>query len=158
MSIESMMLTNHLILCLPLLLQPQIFPSIRVFSNELAFCIRWPKYQSFIFSISPFNEYSGLISCRIDWFDLLAHMYTIILSKYHYFFFSNCNTFYFLFFRSCTGQVLEDDVLQMRCHQISLLIPFLGEKLPLFYHQVFISQGQLEYRNHTSYFKRGNLI
>ena len=64
--------SNHLILCHPLLLLPPIFPSIRIFSNELALCIRWPKYWSFSFSISPSNEYSGLISFRIDWFDLLA--------------------------------------------------------------------------------------
>ena len=70
MSIESVMPSNHLILCCPFLL-PSIFPSIRLFSNELAFCIRWPKYWSFSFSISPCNEYSGEISFRIDWFDLL---------------------------------------------------------------------------------------
>ena len=70
MSIESMMPSNHLIFCHPLLLMPSIFHIVRVFSNELALCIRWPKYWSF--SISPSNEYSGLISCRIDWFDLLA--------------------------------------------------------------------------------------
>ena len=72
MSIESVMPSNHLILCRPLLLLPSIFPSIRVFSNESAFCITWPKYWSFSFSISPSSEYSGLISFRIDWFDLLA--------------------------------------------------------------------------------------
>ena len=72
MSIESMMTSNHFILCRPLLLLPSIFPSIRVFSNELALHIRWPKYWSFSFSINPPNEYSGLISFRIDWFDLLA--------------------------------------------------------------------------------------
>ena len=71
MSNESVMLSNHLILCHPLLL-PSIFPSIRVFSNESALCIRWPKYWSFSFSISPSNEYSGLISFRIDWLDLLS--------------------------------------------------------------------------------------
>ena len=71
MSIESVMLSNHLIICCPLLLLPSIFPSIKVFSNESALCIRWPKYWSFSFSISPSNEYSGLISFRIDWFDLL---------------------------------------------------------------------------------------
>ena len=64
--------SNHLILCHPLLLLPSIFPSIRVFSNELVLRIRWPKYWSFSFSISPSNEYSGLISFRIDWFDLLS--------------------------------------------------------------------------------------
>ena len=72
MSIESMMLSNHLILCHPLLLPPSIFPSIRVFSSESAHHIRWPKYWSFSFSISPTNEYSGLISFRMDWFDLLV--------------------------------------------------------------------------------------
>ena len=71
-SIELMMPSNHLILCLPLLLLPSIFPSISVFTNKLALCIRWTKYWSFSFSISPSNEYSGLISFRIDWFDLLA--------------------------------------------------------------------------------------
>ena len=71
MSIELVMPSNHLILC-HLLLLPSIFPSIRVFSNESVLRIRWPKYWSFVFSISPFNEYSGLISFRMDWFDLLA--------------------------------------------------------------------------------------
>ena len=72
MSIESMMPSNHLILCHPLLLLPSIFPSILVVSNELTSCISWSKYWSFSFTISPSNEYSGLISFRIDWFDLLA--------------------------------------------------------------------------------------
>ena len=72
MSIESVMPSNHLILCRPLLLLPSIFPSIRVFSNESALRMRWPKYWSFSFSINPSNEYSGLISFRMDWLDLLA--------------------------------------------------------------------------------------
>ena len=72
MSIESVMPSNHLILCCPFLLLPLIFPSIRVFSNESALHIRWPKYWSFSFRISPYNEYSGLISFRIDWLYLLA--------------------------------------------------------------------------------------
>ena len=72
MSIESVMPSHHLILCHPLLLLPLIFPSIRVFSNQTVLCIRRPKYWSFSFSISPSDEYSGLISFRIDWFDLLA--------------------------------------------------------------------------------------
>ena len=72
MSIKLVMPSNHHILCCPLLLLHSIFPSIRVFSNESVLCIRWPKYWSFSFSISPSNEYSGLISCRIDWLDLLA--------------------------------------------------------------------------------------
>ena len=71
MSIEFVMLSNHLIVCRPLLL-PSIFPSIRIFSNESALCIRCPKYWSFSFSISPSNEYLGLISFRMDWLDLLA--------------------------------------------------------------------------------------
>ena len=72
MCIDSVMPSNHLILCHPLLLLPSIFPSVRVFSNESALRIRWPKYWSFSFSISPSNEYSGLISFRMDWLDLLA--------------------------------------------------------------------------------------
>ena len=72
MSIESVMPSNHLILCHPLFLPPSIFPSIRVFSNESVLRIRWPKCSSFSFSISPSNEYSGLISFRMDWLDLLA--------------------------------------------------------------------------------------
>ena len=72
MSIESVMPSNHFILCRPLLLLPSIFPSIRVFSNESALRITWAKYQSFTFSISPSNEDPGLISCRMDWLDLLA--------------------------------------------------------------------------------------
>ena len=72
MPIESVMPTNHLILCCPLLLLPSIFPGIRVFSSELALCITWPKYWSFNFSISPSNEYLWLISIRIEWFDILA--------------------------------------------------------------------------------------
>ena len=72
MSFESMMLSNHFVLCFPLLILPLVFPSIRVFSNELALHIRWPKYWSFSFSINPSNEYSGLIFFRIDWLDLLA--------------------------------------------------------------------------------------
>ena len=72
MSIDSVMPFNHFILCHPLLLLPSIFPSIGFFPNESALCIRWPKYWSFSFSISPSKEYSGLISFRINWFDLLA--------------------------------------------------------------------------------------
>ena len=72
MSTELVMPSNHFILCHPLLLPPSIFPSIRVFSNESVLCIRWPKYWSFSFNISPSNEYSGFISFRMDWLDLLA--------------------------------------------------------------------------------------
>ena len=77
MPIELVMPPNHLILCCSLLLLPLVFPSIRSFSNELAIHIRWPKYWRFSFSISPSNEYSGLISFRIDWFDLLAVQRTL---------------------------------------------------------------------------------
>ena len=82
MSIESVMPSNHLILCHPLL-PPSIFPSIRVFSNESALRIRWPAYWSFSFSISPSNEYLGLISFRIDWFDLLAVQGTLKSLQHH---------------------------------------------------------------------------
>ena len=79
MSIESVMPSNHIILCQPLLLLPSIFPSIRLFSNESVLHIRWPKYCSF--SISPSNEYSGLISFRIDWFDLLLILFHLIVAE-----------------------------------------------------------------------------
>ena len=72
MSIESVMPSNHLILCRPLLLLPSIFPSIRVFSNESVLCMRWPKYWSFSFNISPSDEHPGLITFRMDWLDFLA--------------------------------------------------------------------------------------
>ena len=77
MSIESVMPSNHLILCGPLLLLPSIFPSIRVFSNESSLHIRWPKYWSFSFNISPSNEHPGLISFRMDWLDLLTVQGTV---------------------------------------------------------------------------------
>ena len=77
MPIESVMPSSHLILCHPLLHLPPIFPSIRVFSNESALCIRWPEYWSFSFNISPSNEYSGLISFRMNWLDLLAVQETL---------------------------------------------------------------------------------
>ena len=84
LSIESMMPSNHLILCPPLLLLPSIFPSIRPFSNQPALHIRWPKYWRFSFSISPSGEYSGLMSLRINWFDLLAAQGTLkSLLQYH---------------------------------------------------------------------------
>ena len=84
MSIESVMSSNHLILCCPLLILPSIFPSIRVFSHKSVLCNRWPKYWSFSLSISPSNEYSGLISFRIDRFDLLAVQETLkTLLQYH---------------------------------------------------------------------------
>ena len=84
MSIELVMPSNHLILCCPLLLLPSIFPSIRVFSNESALRIRWPKYWSFSFNISPSNEHPGLISFRMDWLDLLAVQGTLKSLLQHY--------------------------------------------------------------------------
>ena len=84
MSVESVMPSNHLILCHPLLLLPSIFPSIRVFSNESVLHIRWPKYWSFSFSISRSNDYSGLISFRMDWLDLLAVPGTLKSLLQHY--------------------------------------------------------------------------
>ena len=83
MSIESVMPSNHLILCRPLLLMPSIFPSIRVFSNESALLIMWPKCWNFSFSLSPSNEYLGLISFRIDWFDLFAIRGTLKSLQHH---------------------------------------------------------------------------
>ena len=83
-SIESVMPSNHLILCRPLLLLPSIFPSIRVFSNELALRIRWPKYWNFSFKISPSNEHPGLISFRMDWLDLLAVQGTLNSLLHHH--------------------------------------------------------------------------
>ena len=83
MSIELVMPSNHLILCHPLLLLPSVFPSISIFSNESVLCIRWPKYWSFNFSISPSNEYSGLISFRLDWLDLLAVQETLKSLQHH---------------------------------------------------------------------------
>ena len=105
MSIESVMSSNHLILCHPLLRLPSVFPSIRVFSNEWALRIRWPKYWSFSFSISPSNEYSGLISFRMDWLDLLAVQGTLKnlllrvllhyhLYKFHIYVLVYCNSLY----------------------------------------------------------------
>ena len=84
MSIESVMPSNHLILCHPLLLLPSIFPSIRLFSNESAPCIRWPKYCSFSFNISPSSEHPGLTSFRMDWLDLLAVQGTLKSLLHHH--------------------------------------------------------------------------
>ena len=84
LSIESVMPSNHLIFCCPLLLLPSIFPSIRIFSNESGFHIRWPKYWSFNFNISPSNEYSELISFRMDWLDLLAVQVTLKSLRQHH--------------------------------------------------------------------------
>ena len=89
MSIESVMPSSHLIFCRPLLLLPSIFPSIRIFSNESTPCIRWPKYWSFSFNISPFNEHPRLISFRMDWLDLLAVQGTLKSLLQHHSLFSH---------------------------------------------------------------------
>ena len=85
MSIKSVMPSNRLILCCPLLLLPSVLPSIRVFSSESVLRIRWPKYWNFSFSISPYNGYSGLISFRMDWLDLLAVKGTLTVQKHQFF-------------------------------------------------------------------------
>ena len=103
MSIESVMPSNHLILCHPLLLLPSIFPNIRVFPNGSVLRIRWPKYWSFSFSISPSNEYSGLISFRMDWLDLLAVQGTQESSPAPQFKSSNSLAFSFLYSPSLTS-------------------------------------------------------
>ena len=97
MSVDSVMPSNHLILCRPLLLLPSIFPSIRVFSNESALRIRWPKYWSFSFNLSPSNEYSGLISFRMDWLDLLAVQVSLKSSPIPQFKSSNSSALSFLY-------------------------------------------------------------
>ena len=103
MSIELVMSSNHLILCHPLLHLPSIFPSIRVFSNESDILIRWPKYWSFSFNISPSNEYSGLISFRIDWLDLPAVQGTLESSPAPRFKSSNSLVFNFLYIPTLTS-------------------------------------------------------
>ena len=103
MSIESVMPSNHLILCHPLSLLPLIFPSIRDFSNESALCIRWPNYWRFSFSISPSNEYSGLIFFRIDWFDLLAVQGTLKSLLQHQFKSISSSVLSFLYTPSLTS-------------------------------------------------------
>ena len=95
MSIELVLPSNHLILCYPLLLLPSIFPSIKVFSNESARHMRWPSYWSFSFSISPSSEYSGLISFRVGWFDLLAVQGTLKSLLQHHQFFSTLPSLWF---------------------------------------------------------------
>ena len=125
MSIESVMPSNHLILCHPLLLLPSIFPNIRVFSNEAAFCIRWPKYWSFGFNISPSNEHQGLISLRMDWLDLLAVQGTLksLLKSNQYYFMINHNwpTKYLLSHFSWRNESIERER-----HYLKLLICWLS--------------------------------
>ena len=118
MSIESLMLSNHLILCYVLLLLPSIFPSIRVFSSESTFHIRWPKYWSFSLSISPSNEYSGLISFRIDWFDLLAVQRTLRNLLQHHSFKASVSALNFLYVPTLSS--IHDCRKDRRFHYIDL--------------------------------------
>ena len=115
MFIESVMPSNHLILCRPLLLPPSIFTSFKVFSNESVHCIRWPKYRSFSFNIRPSNEHSGLISFRMDWLDLLAVQGTLKSLLQHH------NSKASILWRSTSGgdgiqvelfQILKDDAVK----------------------------------------------
>ena len=108
MSIASVMPSNHLILCRPFLLPPSTFPSIRVFSNEPVLLIRWPKYWSFSFSISPSNEFSGLISFRMDWLDLLAVQGTLKSLLQHHTQFKSINSSALSFLYSPTLTSIHD--------------------------------------------------
>ena len=134
MSIKSAMPSNHLILCRPLLLLPSVFPSIRIFSSELGFHIQWPKYWSFSFSIGPSNEYSGLISFRIDWLDLLAVQGTLKSLLQHH---------------SLKASVLQHSALFI----VQLLHPYVatGKNIALT-RQTFVGKGpvlSLSNYNHT---------
>ena len=132
MSIVSVMLSNHLILCRPPLLPPSIFFSIRVFSNESVFHIRWPEYWSFSFSISPSNEYSGLISFRVDWFDLLAVQGTLkSLHQYHSLkaFIFQCSAFFIVqlsYSYMTTGKTVALTIWMFVDRVISLLFNMLS--------------------------------
>ena len=145
MSIESVMPSNHLILCRPLLLLPSIFPSIRVFSNESALHIRWPKYWRFSFSISPSNQYSGLISFRMDWLDLLAVQGTLKRLPQHHsskasilrcsaFFTIHPSRLYMTTGKTIalTRQIFVDKVMSLLFNMLSrLVITFLPRTLEL---------------------------
>ena len=145
MSMELVMPSNHLILCCPLLFPPSIFPSIRVFSNELALHTRWPKYWSFSFSISPSDEYSGLTSCRLDWFDFLAVHGTLkSLFQHHSSKASilSCSTFFMVQFShpyvitgktiALTIQSIVDKVMSLLFNILSrLVITFLPRSISM---------------------------
>ena len=129
MSIEWVMPSNHLILCHPLLLPPSIFPSNRVFSNESVLCIRWPKYCSFSISISPSNEYSGLISLRIDWLDLLAVQGTLKrLLQYHQHQFKSINSLVLSFLYSPTLTSIHD---YWKSHSLDIYISPKGSPISI---------------------------
>ena len=120
MSIQSFMPSNHLILYRSLLLPSSVFPSIRVFSNESVLCIRWPKHWSFSFSISPSNEYSGLISFRMDWLDLRAVQGTLKSLLQHHSSKASvlwCSTFFIVALSHpymTTGKTIRDDILKIK--------------------------------------------
>ena len=139
MFIESVMPSNHLILCHPLLFPPSIFPSIRVFSSESVLCMRWPKYWSFSFIMSPSNEYSGLISFRMDWLDLLAVQMTLKSLLQHHISKASilqCSAFFIVQLshpymttektRALTGQTFVGEVMSLLFNMLSrLVITFL---------------------------------
>ena len=132
MSIESMMPSNHLILCCPLLFPPSVFPSIRVFSSESVLCIRWPEYWSYSFSISPSKEYSGLISFWIDWFDLLAIQRTLKILLQHHSLkasFLQCAAFFMVYLSHpymTTGKSTALTIWAFVCKVVSLLFNMLS--------------------------------
>ena len=145
MSIESVMPSNHLILCRPLLLLPSIFPSIWVFSNESALRIKWPKYWSFSFNISPSNEHSGLISFRMDWLDLLAVQVTLrsLLQHFLHYYLFKFKTWWFL-----GGNIATDGqqdslphpstyfILCTTTEQSVWRLPLLPKGFPLFFDEI----------------------
>ena len=132
MSIELVMPSNHLILCHPLLLLPSSFPSIKVFSNKSALCIRWPKYWSFSFNISPSNEHPGLISFRMDWLDLLAVQGTLKSLLQHHSSKASvlqCSAFFmiqFLHLYMVTGKIIALTILAFSGKVMSLLFNMLS--------------------------------
>ena len=148
MSIKLVMPSNYLILCHPLLLLPSIFPSIRVFSNESAVCITWPKYWSFSFNISPSNEHSGLISFRMDWLDLLAVQGTLKCLLQHHSSeasFLRCSAFFIVqlsYPYMATGKTIDltrwtfvVKVMSLLFNMLSrLVITFLPRRKCLFFH------------------------
>ena len=125
MSIESLIPSNHLVFCLPLLLLPSVFPSISVFSSESALCIRWPKYWSFSFSTSPFNEYSGLVSFRLHWFDLPAVQATLKSLLQHHSLKASilwCSAFFMVQFSHLYITTGKTIVLTLWIHRLEKLI------------------------------------
>ena len=131
MSTESVMPSNHLILCHPLLLLPSILPSIRVFSNGSALCIRWPKYCSFSFNISPSNQHPGLISFRMDWLDLLAVQETLKHLLQHHSSKASIfqNSDFFIFQLSHPFMTTKKTIVLTRWTFVGKVMPLLFNKL-----------------------------